>query len=102
MVAANSLWASRVTVGPLPSSDQLAISMTVLWHGHRPHDAALPFHGPVAGLRLTRIFGAASGIRVKYPCNQRIRSARVTLRWRGTGARTDTTYCPILRCQLQR
>ena len=37
--------------------------MAALWHAHRPHNTTLPFHGPVAGLRLTRLFGAASGIR---------------------------------------
>jgi hypothetical protein len=32
-----------------------------------------PFHGPAAGLRLTRRFGAAPYVRVKYPCDQRTR-----------------------------
>ena len=32
--------------------------------------------------------------RVKYPSYQCIRRARVTLRWRGSAPRTDTTHCP--------
>jgi len=38
-----------------------------LWHVHRPHITTLPFHGPAAGLRLTRLFGAASGVRSNIP-----------------------------------
>jgi hypothetical protein len=38
-----------------------------------------------------------SGREVKYPCYQRIRRARVTLRWRGSTLRTDTAHCPISR-----
>jgi len=44
-----------------------AISMTALWHAHRPHNTTLPFHGPVVGLRLPRLFGAASGVRSNIP-----------------------------------
>ncbi len=44
-----------------------AISMTALWHAHRPHNTTLPFHGPVAGLRLTPLFGAASCVRSNIP-----------------------------------
>jgi hypothetical protein len=48
-----------------------------------------------------RRFGAAPA-GIKYPCYQRVCGARVTLRWRGSRPRTDTTHCPISRYQLQR
>ena len=34
---------------------------------------------------------------VKYPCDQRVRRVAVTVRWRGSRPRTDTTHCPISR-----
>jgi hypothetical protein len=37
-----------------------------------------------------------------YDRGTRTRRVRVTLRWRGSRARTDTTHCPISRHQLQR
>ena len=61
-----------------------------------------PFHGPAAGLRLTGRFGAAPYVRVKYPCDQRIREARVTLRWRGSRQRGDRPRIPTLLYVLQR
>lgn len=73
MVAANSPRASRVTVGP-PSIRQL--TAVIGFPGHLRDRAltcalaaqhTLPFHGPVAGLRLTRLFGAASGVRSNIP-----------------------------------
>ena len=61
-----------------------------------------PFHGPATGLGLARRFGAAPDVRVKYPCDQRIRGARVTLRWRGPRSRVDRPRIPTLLYELQR
>ncbi len=65
-----------------------------------PRGPLWTFHGPAAGLRLTSRPGAAPGVRVKYPCHQRTRRARVTLRWRGSRSRGDRPHTPILLYKL--
>ncbi len=52
------------------------------------------FHGPAAGLRLTRRFGAAPDVRVKYPCDQRIRWGESHSQMEGFQAEGGSTPYP--------
>jgi hypothetical protein len=74
VAAANSPSASHLAAGSpqhpaslRPPSDQPAISMTALRQAHPAAQYNTAFHGPAAGLRLTRLLGAASGVRSNTP-----------------------------------
>lgn len=86
--AANSLSASHLAAGSpqhraslRPPSDQPAISMTALWQAHPAAQYSTALSWTCRRPAIDPAPRRGPGRAVKYPRNQRIRQARVTLRW---------------------
>ena len=83
-------------------------SWTQFWHpqpGRRRHSlrgTVMDFPWTCRPPTVDPALRRCSGRRVNIPVTSASAGARVTLRWRGSRPRTDTTHCPISRYQLQR